>query len=193
MIAEELGITFMANAIVPFWEGCALIAAGEHEQGNAALAIGAKGWRDTGPVHLIPLANMMRAKALTALSRFDEAQHLLDESVAIIERTGHRSHEPEVHRTLGELCLKRVGRNPEAAERCFLKAIEASRAQHAKGYELRAAASLARLWQSQGRREDACRVLSETYSWFTEGFDSKDLTEARALIDELSSSSPVTA
>jgi predicted ATPase len=186
VLAKDLGMTFMAEAIVPFWDGCALIAAGEHELGDATLAVGAKGWRDTGPLHLIPLANLMRARALTALSQFDEARRLLDEAVCIIDRTGHRSHEPEVHRVLGELHQRQPASDPVAAERCFLRALEAARAQDAKGYELRVAASLARLWQTQGRREDARELLQSAYSWFTEGFDTKDLTEARALIGALS-------
>jgi predicted ATPase len=186
VLAKDLGMTFMAEAIVPFWDGCALIAAGEHEPGDATLAVGAKGWRDTGPLHLIPLANLMRARALTALSQFDEARRLLDEAVCIIDRTGHRSHEPEVHRVLGELHQRQPASDPVAAERCFLRALEAARAQDAKGYELRVAASLARLWQTQGRREDARELLQSAYSWFTEGFDTKDLTEARALIGALS-------
>lgn len=185
-IAQDLGITFMAEAIVPFWEGCALIAAGEHERGHAMLAVGAKGWRDTGPLHLIPLANMMRAKALTALGQFDEAQHLLDEAVAIIDRTGHRSHEPEMHRALGELYRLRAASDPASAERCFVRALETARMQQAKGYELRAASSLARLWQSQHKRREAYDLLAAVYGWFTEGFDTKDLKEAKALLSELS-------
>src|SRR4030095_9600143 len=126
--------------LVPFWDGCALIAAGEYELGDATLAIGAKGWRDTGPLHLIPLASIMRGRALTALGRFDEARELLEEAIAIIDRTGHRSHEPEVYRALGELHRQRPGSDSIAAERCFLRALDAARAPPARGHGVPAAA-----------------------------------------------------
>src|SRR5262249_34961344 len=74
----------------------------------------------------------------------------------------------------------------QEAEACFLKAIEIAQGQKAKSWELRAATSLARLWQQQGKRAEAHKLLSEIYNWFTEGFDTKDLQEAKALLDELS-------
>ena len=70
IIAEEHGISFMGQVMVPFWDGYALIAQGEHDEGYAALTVGSKGWRDTGPLHLVPLANITRARALTGLERF---------------------------------------------------------------------------------------------------------------------------
>jgi len=72
------------------------------------------------------------------------------------------------------------------AEECFLKAIEVARKQQAKSLELRAGMSLSRLWQSQGKKDEACTMLSEIYNWFTEGFDTKDLQEAKALLEALS-------
>jgi predicted ATPase len=92
--------------------------------------------------------------------------------------------EPEVHRLKGELLLVRGGAEPEA-EKCFQRAIEVARRQQAKSWELRATMSLCRLWQKQGKQEQARQALTEIYSWFTEGFDTPDLREATALLEEL--------
>ena len=119
-----------------------------------------------------------------------------------MDRTGERYHEAELYRLKGELTLaqssvqrleSRVTNpqspapNPHAeAEACFLKAVEIARRQQAKSLELRAAMSLSRLWQQQGKKEEAHSMLAEIYGWFTEGFDTKDLQEAKALLEELS-------
>jgi class 3 adenylate cyclase len=185
-IAEEHAMTFMAQVIVPFWDGFALIAQGDDAEGYAALTVGSKGWRDTGPMHLVPLANIARAKALIGLQRSDEARVLLDDAFAIIEQTGHRSEEAEAHRVLGELQQHQPTSNIEAAEASFLKSLEVARSQAARGFELRAATSLARLWNSQGRRREAYDLLAPVYDWFTEGFDTRDLKDAKVLLDNLS-------
>lgn len=102
--------------------------------------------------------------------------------------------EAELHRLKGELLLAQEGSRPQAGgfrekaeevEECFHKAIEIARKQQAKSLELRAVMSLARLWQQQGKKEEAQQMLAEIYGWFTEGFDTKDLQEARALLEEL--------
>jgi predicted ATPase len=186
MIAQEHAMTFMVQAIVPFWDGFALIAQGDHVEGYALLTIGAKGWRDTGPMHLVPLANIMRARALIGLQRFDEARGLLEETLAIIEQTGHRSEEAEAYRVLGELQQQQPTSDIDAAEASFHRAIEVARSQGARGFELRAAISLARLWDSRGRRREAYDILAPVYDWFTEGFDTDDLRDAKVLLDKLS-------
>jgi ATPase subunit of ABC transporter with duplicated ATPase domains len=113
-----------------------------------------------------------------------------------------RFYEAELYRLKGQLTLQQFNvqsskfqvqesprsevRGPESeAEECFLKAIEISRQQQAKSLELRATVSLARLWQQQGRKEEARQMLAEIYGWFTEGFDTRDLQEAKALLEEL--------
>jgi class 3 adenylate cyclase/tetratricopeptide (TPR) repeat protein len=184
-IAQEHAMTFMAQAIVPFWDGYALIAQGDYAEGYAALTVGAKGWRDTGPMHLVPLANIMLARALIGLQRFDEARALLEEALAIIKQTGHRSEESEAYRVLGELQQLQTVSDVEGAEAAFLKALEVARSQDARGFELRAAISLARLWDSRGRRREAYDTLAPLYRWFTEGFDTIDLRDAKALLDKL--------
>ena len=106
---------------------------------------------------------------------------MITEALAGVDQVRH--YEAEMYRLKGELLLQRD--NLREAEACFLKAIEISRRQQAKSLELRAATSLARLWQQQDKREDARQMLAEIYDWFTEGFDTKDLQEAKALLEEL--------
>jgi len=125
------------------------------------------------------------AQAMIALERFDEARTRLDEALEIIDRTGHRTDEAEVHRVLGELLCQQPVPDWDGAERAFLRALEVARSQQAKGWELRAAMGLARLWQTQSKRKEALKLLQPVYNWFTEGFDTKDLKEAKALLDEL--------
>ncbi len=108
-----------------------------------------------------------------------------------MSQTEERFYEAELHRLKGELTLQSKVQSPrskveEEAEECFLKAINIARKQQAKSLELRAATSLARLWQQQDKRAEAHKLLSEIYNWFTEGFDTKDLQETKALLEELS-------
>jgi len=142
------------------------------------------------------------------------------EALAVVEKTGERVYEAEVHRLKGELTLQKLsvisyqlseksrvgsahhdrplaeagtvgGAHPtreEEAEACFLKAIEVARRQQAKSLELRAVMSLSRLWQQQDKRAEARQMLAEIYGWFTEGFDIKDLQEAKTLLEELAQS-----
>lgn len=119
------------------------------------------------------------------LDRFDEARGLLDEAVELIDQTGHRIHEAEVHRVLGELHQQQLTPTADAAEASFLKALEVARAQEAKGWELRAATSLARLWESRGKRREAYELIAPIYNWFTEGFDTHNLKAARQLLESL--------
>ena len=121
-------------------------------------------------------------RGLRQEGRFDETQVVLRDAFALVECTGIRCHEAELHRLQGELFL---GRDEESAEVCFRRAIDIARAQQAKSFELRAATSLARLWQSLGRRGAARDLLAPVHGWFTEGFDTADLKDAKALLDEL--------
>ena len=101
--------------------------------------------------------------------------------------TGEKVLEAEFHRLLGELLLTEKGNNDEA-DRAFRTAIDVARRQRAKSWELRATTSLARLLAKQGKRDEARAMLAEIYGWFTEGFDTPDLKDAKALLDELGSS-----
>jgi predicted ATPase len=116
----------------------------------------------------------------------EEALDALIEPLATLQITNERFYEAELYRQKGELLLMQPGSNTIEAERLFRASIETAQHQQAKSLELRAATSLARLLMSQGRRDEARTMLAEIYGWFTEGFETADLTEAKALLDELS-------
>jgi len=178
-------MAFVVDVQVPWWDGSALIVQGEYESGYAKLAGAMKIWRAIEGRSLIPFANMLMSQALMGLGRFDEAAGVLLEAVELIERTGHRTHESEVRCALGELLRRQPAPNLEGAEASFRKALDVARAREARGSELRVAISLAGLWQSQGKRKKAHELLAPIYNWFTEGFDTKDLKEAKTLLAEL--------
>jgi predicted ATPase len=122
---------------------------------------------------------------------------MLADALTIVDKTGERYYEAELYRLKGELTLQKLSvlscqsqpltPSTQEAEACFRKAIEISQRQQAKSLELRAVMSLSRLWQQQGKQKQAHKVLSEIYNRFTEGFDTKDLQEAKGLIDSLAS------
>ena len=103
----------------------------------------------------------------------------------MVEESGERLWEAELYRLTGELLLHQTVPDAQHAEACFYQALATARRQQAKSLELRAAMSLARLWQRQGKRVEACRMLAEVYGWFSEGFDTADLREAQTLLDAL--------
>ena len=111
---------------------------------------------------------------------------VLDEVLALAEEMDERWWEAEPHRLKGQLLLSLTADNAAETEACYERAINVARSQGAKSLELRAAISLSRLWHAQGRIETARELLTPIYAWFTEGFDTPDLTEAKALLDELS-------
>jgi predicted ATPase len=164
----------------------ARVVAGDYAVGYRQLGACNNIWRGIGGLLNVPFNNTMMARALVGLGRFDEAKPLLDEALEIIANTDHRMHEAEAHRVLAELYQRQSNPNFDAAQNSFHKAIDVARSQEAKGYELRATTSLASLWQGRGKRREAREVLAPIYAWFTEGFDTKDLKEAKALLDELS-------
>ena len=125
------------------------------------------------------------AKAHAQLGQIDDARRCVDEAKAIMRASGEIWCEAELDRLSGEIAL--MGDNPDAekAEAYFNRALELSRKQQAKSWELRAAMSIARLWCSQGKSQQARELLAPIYDWFTEGFDTLDMKEAKALLDEL--------
>ena len=110
---------------------------------------------------------------------------MVTEALTLMDTTGERWYEPELHHLQGELLLQQSSDNHPEAASCFQQAIRIAQHQQAKSWELRAATSLARLWQQQGKRQEAHDLLAPVYGWFTEGFDTADLQEAKALLDEL--------
>jgi predicted ATPase len=119
------------------------------------------------------------------LGQYDNASVAIDDALASIEQTGGRAYEAEVHRTKGELLRGKGSPNVPQAEQSFRTAIEIAHRQKGRGWELRATSSLARLLRDTNRREEARSMLADIYNWFTEGFDSADLEDAKALLDEL--------
>jgi predicted ATPase len=107
------------------------------------------------------------------------------EALAVADKTEQRCWQVQLNRIKGELLLAVSSDNHAEAEHCFFQALDIARRQEAKSLELRAATSLARLWRDQGKRKEARDLLTPIYDWFTEGFDTADLKEARALLDEL--------
>jgi predicted ATPase len=117
--------------------------------------------------------------------RFDDGIAAVTEAQAVADQNEERAYEPEIHRVRGELLLRQDHSNAAEAQRCFQRAIEIARNQNAKSWELRATMSLARLLDMQDRRHQARSMLAEIYGWFTEGFDTADLKDAKALLEEL--------
>jgi len=111
--------------------------------------------------------------------------HSLFQAITVSETTGERWYESEIHRISGEIAQLMPYPDGAKAEAYFERALTVVRAQQAKSLELRAAISMARLWRDQGKRDEACGLLAPVYGWFTEGFDTLDLKQAKALLDEL--------
>jgi predicted ATPase len=109
---------------------------------------------------------------------------VLAEALTVVDKNGECFHEAELYRLKGEL-LGQKAKTKAEAEECFRKAVAIARRQGTRAWELRATTSLARLWQSQGKQHEARNTLSEIYGWFTEGFDTADLKDAKALLEEL--------
>jgi adenylate cyclase len=159
---------------------------GDLEGGSARMRRGLSAVRSMGSTGGIPYFLALTTTVLGRTGQFDEAFRAINEALKIVERTGDRSGEAEVHRLKGELLLAQNTSNAAQAGRCFHTAIEIARLQHGKSWELRAATSLARLLRDTNRRDEARAMLSEIYNWFTEGFHTADLKDAKALLDELS-------
>jgi predicted ATPase len=139
-----------------------------------------------------PTSLALLAEACGKGGQIEEGMIALTEALAAVDRTAERMYEAELYRLKGELTLQQFNVQGskfqvEEAEECFQKAIAIARRQTAKSLELRVTVSLARLWQQQGKQKEAHQMLSEVYGWFTEGFDTKDLQDAKVLLDELSS------
>jgi predicted ATPase len=156
---------------------------GNVAEGISLLRSGSAAYRATGAELWLPNYIALLARACEIAGQVEEALILLDEALQIAERTGERWFAAELNRHKGQLLLRQG--HSEAAEELYRKALSIAEEQEAKLWELRAAASLARLRRDQGRRAEACDLLAPVYGWFTEGFDTADLKEAKALLDEL--------
>jgi predicted ATPase len=174
----------------PFWgaqgtihHGWAKVKKGDVVDGISLLRRGSAAYRATGAELWMPYYIALVATACEIAGQIEEGLTLLDDALQIVKRTGERWFAAELYRHKGQL-LQRQGQS-EAAEELYRKALSIAEEQGAKLWELRAVASLARLRRDQGRKAEARDLLAPVYGWFTEGFDTPDLKDARALLDEL--------
>jgi predicted ATPase len=165
--------------------GWAMAEQGRNEEGIVQIQEGLAASRTTGAELFMTSYLGWLVEACLVAGRFDDGLNAVAEAQSIADRSEVRVHEAETHRLKGELLLKQDQSNAPEAQRCFERAIETARRQSAKSLELRATTSLARLLAKQGRRDEARAMLGEIYGWFTEGFDTADLKDAKALLDEL--------
>jgi len=177
-----------------FWKATAIAFRGAlfAETGNASEAVraitsGMTSLRSIGATLYEPWHLWHLAIAYAELDQHDDAQRCIDHAIEKVERSKEKWCEPEVHRIAGEIALKSLVPDTERAERQFERALSAARQRQMKSFELRAAMSMARLWRDQERPQQARELLAPVYGWFTEGFDTLYLKEAKALLDELAS------
>jgi predicted ATPase len=167
------------------YRGWAKVEKGDVTEGMSLLRSGSIAYRATGAKARLTFYLALLARACEIAGQIEEAVTLLDDALQISEQTGERWVAVELNRHKGQLVLRQG--HSEDAEELYRKALSIAEEQDAKMWELRAAASLARLRRDQGRRAEARDLLAPVYGWFTEGFETPDLKEARALLDELAS------
>jgi predicted ATPase len=162
--------------------GWALTVQGQAGEGMTQMHHGLTTWRAMRIEAGLPYWLAMLAEAYERTGQVEAGRGVLAEALALVGTTEERWWEAELHRLTGELLLARSTENAVEVEACFHQALDIARRQEAKSLELRAAMSLSRLWQQQGKRQEAHDLLAEVYAWFTEGFDTADLQEAKALL-----------
>ena len=158
---------------------------GQGEEGMAQIRQGIAAWQATGAVLHVPYLCTVLADVAVHLDHTADGLQALAEAHTLVEQHEERYGEAEIHRLRGVLLLRQPGTLQAEAEACFQHALDVARRQEAKSLELRAAMSLGRLWQQQGKRQEAYDLLAPIYHWFTEEFDTADLQDARALLAEL--------
>jgi predicted ATPase len=181
--AEQGFAVYLAHGTV--LRGWALAEQGQAVEGIAQISSGLEAWRTTGAEVQRPYWLALLSEADGHAGQADRGLTWLDEALTVVHKTEERWWEAELHRLKGELLLALAADNHPQAEICFHQALEVARRQQAKSLELRATRSIVRLWQHQGKRTEARQLLAPVYGWFTEGFDTADLLEAKALLAEL--------
>jgi predicted ATPase len=168
-----------------FLRGWALAMQGDGDAALAQMRQGLTAVLATGQAIIRPIFLTLLAEVYGKVGRVDEALRMLAEARAAMEESGRSDLKAEIARLQGEVLLQQAEAERSRAEICFRQALASARHQGAKSLELRAAMSLSRLWQQQGKPAEAHALLAPVYDWFTEGFDTADLQEARALLEEL--------
>jgi predicted ATPase len=166
-------------------QGCVLALTGKSSDAAQTITAGLVEFRATGSTFWTPLFLSYLAKAYAELRQFDDAWRSIDEVITALQATKETLCEAEVHRVAGEIALLSPERNVPKAKAYLERALALARKQQAKSWELRASMSMARLWCDQGKRDEARDLLTPVYGWFTEGFNTRDLKEAKALLDAL--------
>jgi predicted ATPase len=183
----------LVQALGPIMRGWAIAVQQHSAEGLIQIRQGLDAYRATGAEYQRPHFLTLLAETAGLLGQSESGLAALEEALTLVEQTGEQYYAAELHRQRGELLLLRAAqrhlaqgsREQHEAEACFQQALDVARHQQAKSLELRAAMSLARLWQHQGKRAEAQALLAPVYGWFTEGFDTADLQEAKALLTEL--------
>jgi predicted ATPase len=165
--------------------GCVLALTGKASNAIQMISSGFNVLQPTGATLFVPMDLSYLASAYAELGKFDDAWRCIGEAMTAIETTKERWFEAEIHRMAGQIALMAAAPDATKAEVYFERSLAVARKQQAKSWELRAAMSMARLWRDQGKRDEARALLAPVYGWFTEGFDTLDLKEAKALLDEL--------
>jgi len=184
ILAEEQGFPFW-RAFGSILRGWALVHQGQAQEGIEQIHQGMVDYHATGAELGQTHDLAILAEAHGTIGQPEAGLTVLAEALTLADTTGERWYEPELYRLKGELLLQQSSDNQAEAETCFQQAIAIAQNQQAKSWELRTTTSLARLWQQQGKRDEARQVLGEVYYWFTEGFDTADLQEAKALLEVL--------
>jgi predicted ATPase len=183
-LADERGSLFWGS-LGMLVQGCVLALTGKVSDAVHVITSGINARRSTAATALEPFCLSYLAGAHAELDNFDDAPSCIREAMTKVETTKESWFEAEIKRMAGEIALLLPDPDATKAEEYFEHALAVARQQQAKSWELRAATSMARLWRDQGKRQQARELLAPIYGWFSEGFDTLDLKEAKALLDEL--------
>ena len=180
-LADEKGAALW-KALGTMQKGCVSAQSGKASEAIQMITSGITMYRSTGSRVYLPIFLSHLSRAHAELDQFDDAWRCITEAITAVETTKERWYEAEIHRVTGEIALKLPQLGSSQAETYFERALTVARAQQAKSWELRAAMSMARLWHDHGMQEKARDLLAPIYGWFTEGFDTVDLKQAKALL-----------
>ena len=183
-LAKEKGAPFW-KALATINEGLLLAVDGNEADAIKMFTSGMAAYQSTGATLYRPQHLSYLASAYAEVIQFEEAWRCISEAITAVEITKESWYEAEINRVAGEIALKSPEPEATKAQAYFERALAVSHKQRAKSWELRAAMSLARLWRDQGKVQQARELLAPVYGWFTEGFDTRDLKEAKGLLEEL--------
>jgi predicted ATPase len=184
-LAEEQKSVVQWKPVGLLYRGWAFAGTGRTSEAVQLITPSLTAFRSTGATFLTSVTLSSLAETQADLGQFDDVWRFIDEAKEVIERTGEKWFEVYVDCVAGEIALKLPQPDAAKAEAHFERALAVARKQQAKSWELRAAMSMARLWRDQGKPQQARELLAPVYGWFTEGFDTPDLQEAKALLNEM--------